>query len=98
MARCLTEVRRRGRGSGVGQDKFSICKMDRSAARPLRKPFQSDHNFDHFISPVSDPFYFEDPRALTELRPIFMFQSIPHNNPVFHGGNIEFFGTQGASP
>ena len=37
---------------------------------------QSDHCFDDLglISPVSNPFLFEDPRALTELRPIFMYQ------------------------
>jgi hypothetical protein len=60
----------------------------------MRRPFQSDHCFDHFISPVTDPFYFQDPRALTELRPIFMIQSIPKKNPGYNGGNIEFFGTQ----
>jgi hypothetical protein len=57
-----------------------------------RKPFQSDHCFDGFISPVSNPFYFQDPRALTEVRPIFMYQSIPNKNYAFNGGNIEFFG------
>jgi hypothetical protein len=60
-----------------------------------RRPFQSDHCFDGFISPISNPFLFEDPRALTELRPQFLWQTIPSKNPVFHGGNIEFFGVQG---
>lgn len=60
-----------------------------------RRPFQSDHAFDGFISPVSNPFFFEDPRSLTELRPLFIYQSIPHNNYAYHGGNIEFFGVQG---
>jgi hypothetical protein len=59
-----------------------------------RSPFQSDHAFDQFISPVSSPFEFEDPRALTEVRPIFLLQSIPSKNPVFHGGTTEFFGMQ----
>ena len=31
---------------------------------------QSDHGFDNFISPVTNPSLFEDPRALTEVRPI----------------------------
>jgi hypothetical protein len=56
--------------------------------------FASDHCFDFFASPVTNPFLFEDPRALTEIRPIFTWQSIPSNNPVFKGGNAEFFGTQ----
>jgi hypothetical protein len=60
-----------------------------------RSPFQSDHCFDGFISPVSNPFFFEDPRSLTELRPIFIYQSIPHRNYAFQGGNIDFFGVQG---
>jgi hypothetical protein len=63
-----------------------------AGGRPL---FQSDHAFDGFISPVSNPFLFEDPRALTELRPIFIYQSIPNKNWATHGGDIEFFGLQG---
>jgi hypothetical protein len=56
--------------------------------------FESDQNFNGFISPVSNPFYFEDPRALTEVRPIFMWQTSPSSNPVFGSGNVEFFGIQ----
>lgn len=56
--------------------------------------FESDHCFDDFISPVSNPFLFEDPRTLTEIRPIFMYQTIPNANPLYHGGNVEFFGLQ----
>src|SRR5262249_37706480 len=36
-----------------------------------------------------------DPRALTELRPIIMVQSIPSSNPLYRGGNAEFYGIQG---
>ena len=56
--------------------------------------FQSDHCFDDFISPVSNPFLAEDPRSLTELRPIFMFQTIPSSNTLYHAGNIEYLGIQ----
>jgi hypothetical protein len=56
--------------------------------------FQSDHTFDNFASPVSNPFLFEDPRALTEIRPIFIYQRIPGGQPDFLGGNLSFFGTQ----
>jgi len=56
--------------------------------------FKSDHMFDGFISPVTNPFLFEDPRSLTEVRPIFMYQQIPGRQPDFQGGNIWFFGTQ----
>jgi hypothetical protein len=56
--------------------------------------FKSDHVFDGFISPVTNPFLFEDPRSLTEVRPIFMYQQIPGRQPDMQGGNIWFFGTQ----
>jgi hypothetical protein len=57
--------------------------------------FQSDHCFDNMISPVSNPFFFEDPRALTEVRPIFIYQTAPHGTLGSNGGNAEFFGVQG---
>src|SRR5262249_38213737 len=59
--------------------------------RPL---FQSDHTFDSFISPISNPFYFEDPRSLTELRPVFFWQWAPRGNPIYHGSDIEYLGLQ----
>jgi hypothetical protein len=62
---------------------------------PQRSWFQSDHAFDSFASPVTNPFLAEDPRALTELRPIFMFQGIPNSNPLYQGGNMQYFGVQG---
>ncbi len=65
---------------------------DNLCGRPCR--FQSDHDFDSFASPVSNPFFFEDPRSLTEIRPIFIWQKIPDGNSQFQGGNAEFFGLQ----
>ncbi|MBY0526032.1 MAG: hypothetical protein K2R98_21740 [Gemmataceae bacterium] len=59
-----------------------------------RKLFESDHCFDNFISPVSNPFLFEDPRALTEIRPIFIYQRTPESNWLFKSSNMEFFGIQ----
>lgn len=38
----------------------------------------SDHCFDRFISPLSNPFFFEDPRSLTEVRGIFLDNSLPN--------------------
>jgi hypothetical protein len=57
--------------------------------------FQSDHAFDDFASPVSNPIYFEDPRSLTEFRPLFIYQDTPNGNYVFHGGGIELLNFQG---
>jgi hypothetical protein len=61
---------------------------------PRGEWFRSDHAFDGFISPVTNPFLFEDPRSLTEIRPIFLSQRIPGSNPDFSGGHITFFGAQ----
>ena len=61
-----------------------------------RTPFESDHKFDVFASPVSNPFYFEDPRSLTEIRPIFIWQRTPSANPIFNGGNNFFVGARGS--
>lgn len=57
--------------------------------------FESDHCFDEMISPITNPFLSEDPRTLTEIRPIFMYQTIPNNNPLYRGGNVNFIGIQG---
>jgi hypothetical protein len=54
-----------------------------------RAAFQTPHCFDYILSPVTNPSYFEDPRALTEFRPIFMWQSTPGANAVF-GGHDQF--------
>ena len=59
-----------------------------------QRPFQSDPCFPWMISPVSMPFFAEDPRALTELRPIFMLQAVPHSAAGFNGGTVGFLGMQ----
>ena len=50
------------------------CFNDR---RRLLGMLPSDHCFDSFISPISNPFFFEDPRSLTEVRGIFLENSLP---------------------
>jgi hypothetical protein len=49
---------------------------------------RSDQCFKDFISPVTNPAYFEDPRSLTEIRPIFIYQKAPADNPLMEGGKI----------
>ena len=70
---------------------FSLGDRGHSSGRCS---FQSDHSFDALSSPVTMPFYAEDPRALTEVRPIFIYQKIPTSATNFGGGNIAFLGTQ----
>lgn len=71
----------------------SLC-TDTCAGNGSHGWFQSDHCFDNFISPVTNPFRFEDPRSLTEVRPVFIWQETPKRNYVYQGGDVEFFGTQ----
>lgn len=65
-----------------------------SLTGPNRQLLQSDHSFDNFVSPVTNPFLFEDPRSLTEIRPIFMVQATPNGNYLFRNGDAEYFGLQ----
>ncbi len=55
--------------------------------------FQSDCCFPSLASPITNPFLFEDPRALTEVRPIWFHQGWPGSSPP-GGGYSGFFGTQ----
>jgi hypothetical protein len=70
------------------------CGCGERASASGRCMFQSDHCFDYFASPVTVPFLFEDPRALTELKPLFIYAGAPRSNPIFRGGNAEFYGLQ----
>lgn len=71
-----------------------FCGCGESASATGRCWFQSDHAFDYLASPVTNPFLFEDPRALTELKPLFIYAGAPSTNPIFRGGNEEFYGLQ----
>jgi len=57
----------------------------------LLKP--SDRAF-NFTSPMSNPLFFEDPRTLTEARLIYVNHNIPNSNPLFQGGNVQFWALQ----
>lgn len=78
-------------GDFFGRCKNAVCG-ETTGARCL---FQSDPGFPEMVSPVSNPFLFEDPRALTEVRPIYIQQGTPSNNFIFGGGDIEYAGVQG---
>lgn len=60
-----------------------------------RRLFESDPAFCDFVSPLSNPFFFEDPRSVTELRPMFFYQPFPSGDPFFRDGHGWFFGGQG---
>lgn len=57
----------------------------------------SDRCFDDFISPMIDFVHFEDPRTLTELRPIFVNHNFPGRlgpAEIPAGGNIQLIALQ----
>jgi len=72
--------------------------LDRLSSRfnlgGLIKP--SDRGFDDFISPMINFVYFEDPRTLTEVRPIFVSQSVPGTigSGVAAGGSVQLYAMQ----
>lgn len=85
---------RKDRSSGKMGDKLGgLFDKDDGGHRSW---FRSDHGFDQFASPVTNPFLFEDPRATTEVRPEFIYQKIPSSQPNFQGGNLWFVGLRGS--
>lgn len=55
---------------------------------------KTDHSFDDFISPISNPLFFEDPRQLTEARLIYARHNIPDGTPVLQGGYANYYAMQ----
>jgi hypothetical protein len=52
---------------------------------------KSDHSFDDFISPMTNPLFFEDPRTLTEARLIFANHRLPG---TLGGGSAQLYAMQ----
>jgi hypothetical protein len=90
---CGQSVTARSGGSIFDQGKDAIGGLFSGGGRNF---LQSDHCFDNFASPVSNPFYFQDPRALTQIKPLLLFQEVPHKNPAFEGGDIWWYGVTGS--
>ena len=51
----------------------------------------SDRAFDSFISPMTNPVFFEDPRALSEARTFFLRHKVPL---AAGGGDVQLFAVQ----
>ncbi len=84
----------RGLGEKLGERIDELLGRGKKAVDGGGRRFESDRAFANFISPLSNPFYFEDPRSLTEVRAIGLFQGIPKDQGAFRGGNAMFFGGQ----
>ncbi len=57
----------------------------------------SDHCFDDFISPMINFVFFEDPRTLTELRPIYVNHTLPNYvgpSGLLRGGKVQLYAAQ----
>ncbi len=55
---------------------------------------QSDPAFQNFVSPISNPLFFEDPRTLTGINLLFVEHSVPRSNPVLQGGDVRVWAAQ----
>lgn len=62
-------------------------------ACPERKPLESDHCFDRFIGPISNPILSKDPRSLTEARLLFIQNSIDPQSAL-GSGNAQVYACQ----
>ncbi len=60
----------------------------------VRRPFQSDHAFDGFAQPITNPINAKDPRSLTEARFLFVNNWGRTNTPVLGGGNFQVYALQ----
>lgn len=76
-----------GCGEGCGDDCGALFGSG-GIGSLLKK---SDHCFDEFISPMTNPVFFEDPRTLTEARFIYINHQVP---PALGGNNVQLFALQ----
>jgi hypothetical protein len=75
---------------GCDQEGYDCCDCFNGRQRFLGL-LPSDHCFDRFISPISNPFFFEDPRSLTEVRGIFIENALPRETS---GGDFQLYAGQ----
>jgi len=60
---------------------------------PERQLFESDHAFDNFVGPTTNPILAKDPRSSTYARLLFINNEIPGSNPL-GGGNFQAYAMQ----
>ncbi len=77
-----------------GQSEHRCGCLGRMKLLGCLKP--SDHCFDDFISPMINFVFFEDPRTLTELRPIFVHHNLPNQVGTLGlpGGAVQLYAAQ----
>lgn len=84
---------------GCGEADCSLlggCGFSLLGEGGLIKP--TDHRYDDFISPMINFVYFEDPRQVSEIRPIFVNHWVPRNigtgGAVSTGGTVQLYALQ----
>jgi hypothetical protein len=77
--------------SGNACDTGAACFDDDQGIFGFGLLKRSDHAFNDFISPMTNPVFFEDPRALTEARTIFLTHKVPS---ALGGGSVRLFAVQ----
>jgi len=65
-----------------------------SIVNNARALFESDHAFDGFTGPMSNPVQFKDPRSLTEARFLFMSDYARPGTPVLGKGTAQVYALQ----
>ncbi|MFK7818098.1 MAG: hypothetical protein AB8G99_05235 [Planctomycetaceae bacterium] len=78
---------------GTGQTSWGLPLFGSSCSGLIKS---SDGCFNDFISPMINFVFFEDPRTLTELRPIFVNHRVPNTigNGIPAGGSIQLYALQ----
>lgn len=79
-----------------GSRRRPLKELSENFSSTLLSLRKSDPCFDDFISPMINPIFFEDPRTLTEFRPIYLRQETPNRigDMELPGGNAQVFAAQ----
>jgi hypothetical protein len=81
-------------GSVIMSDAATAEVVERCFGGEARARFQSDHAFDRFVGPITNPIFSKDPRSNTEIRALFINNWMPSNHPLFRGGNYQVAAVQ----
>ena len=79
--------------SACGCDTCSDGCCDACKGKLLGFIAPTDTSFSTFISPMTNPVFFEDPRTLTEARIIFVHHTVPNRAPLT-GGHVNLIAAQ----
>lgn len=78
--------------NSVSDDSHDECCAGGAIGRGLRQYLRTtDTRFNQFISPITNPVFFEDPRSLTEARLIFLNHELPGS---LGGGDVQLYAMQ----